>query len=419
MAAMCVESSSSTSSSPVDGHVRDANNINNDHIKRPMNAFMVWSRGQRRKMAQDNPKMHNSEISKRLGAEWKMLTEIEKRPFIDEAKRLRALHMKEHPDYKYRPRRKPKSGMSSGSKTKESSRYPYSVDTASHRHHQMSHHLPTHSHHHIQPNNSTMLPSFNRNLFSPPDPVGGTIPAAHPSASSSSASSSGSTSAVANDRTANERAEFNYSRMLFASQLPGLHLGFATLGHPALHAATTVQIPWYHYSMDSNVFNPLTHPASAGLQHHSVNHHQQQQYLANFDSQLVAHHKMMRSIHESVSSKKSPVPDDRVSPVSNNNSSRPISAASSYDSECPIVTARSGTQGVSSTPISLSNAPSSTGGMQLLPPPPPPPSMAATMAAAAAAGLFSFPLRSGCGSRCSRRRRVLSSPSDQQQPKWR
>ena len=76
------------------------------HVKRPMNSFMIWAKIMRRKFAEENPKLHNAEISKLLGKAWNELTTKEKRPFVEKAERLRIRHMKEHPNYRYTPKRR-------------------------------------------------------------------------------------------------------------------------------------------------------------------------------------------------------------------------------------------------------------------------------------------------------------------------
>ena len=78
-----------------------------NHIKRPMNAFMVFSHIERKKIIEIQPDIHNAEVSKALGRRWKELNSEGKEPYVQEAERLRLLHMQEYPEYKYRPRKKP------------------------------------------------------------------------------------------------------------------------------------------------------------------------------------------------------------------------------------------------------------------------------------------------------------------------
>ena len=111
-----------------------------NHIKRPMNAFMVWSQLERRKIIEVTPDKHNAEISKELGRRWKLLPEEARQPYIDEAERLRILHQKEYPDYKYKPRKKPKTAAAGGSASQQS------PASQLHHHHQLPQNNGLHHH---------------------------------------------------------------------------------------------------------------------------------------------------------------------------------------------------------------------------------------------------------------------------------
>ncbi|XP_070839555.1 sex-determining region Y protein-like [Chaetodon trifascialis] len=78
----------------------------NGQIKRPMNAFMVWSHIHQRALRAAFPGARITDISVLLGCEWSKLSEEQKRPYNEVAHKLKYMHEQQFPDYEFHPRRK-------------------------------------------------------------------------------------------------------------------------------------------------------------------------------------------------------------------------------------------------------------------------------------------------------------------------
>ncbi|XP_059411721.1 protein capicua homolog isoform X2 [Carassius carassius] len=72
-----------------------------DHIRRPMNAFMIFSKRHRALVHQRHPNQDNRTVSKILGEWWYALGPKEKKKYHDLAFQVKEAHFRAHPDWKW------------------------------------------------------------------------------------------------------------------------------------------------------------------------------------------------------------------------------------------------------------------------------------------------------------------------------
>ncbi|KAI3413602.1 HMG (high mobility group) box SOX-14 [Globodera pallida] len=78
-------------------------------IKRPLNAYMIWTRQERKRILTDDPKMKMNEVSKAMGEKWKKMSDKDKKPYFELAKKFSEEHklvLQEHPELQYAPSKK-------------------------------------------------------------------------------------------------------------------------------------------------------------------------------------------------------------------------------------------------------------------------------------------------------------------------
>ena len=70
-------------------------------IKRPLNAYNLFYLERQPKLKIENPLLNGNDISKLVAQEWKEMSDIAKRPFVDQAQNLYSKFKEENPDYHY------------------------------------------------------------------------------------------------------------------------------------------------------------------------------------------------------------------------------------------------------------------------------------------------------------------------------
>ncbi|XP_076750298.1 putative transcription factor capicua isoform X1 [Xylocopa sonorina] len=84
-----------------------------DRIRRPMNAFMIFSKRHRALVHQRHPNQDNRTVSKILGEWWYALGSEEKQKYHDLASEVKEAHFKAHPDWKWCSKDRRKSSTTS------------------------------------------------------------------------------------------------------------------------------------------------------------------------------------------------------------------------------------------------------------------------------------------------------------------
>lgn len=106
----------SLSALPKDGDKegRSPGKRDKEHIRRPMNAFMIFSKRHRALVHQRHPNQDNRTVSKILGEWWYALGAREKQQYHDLAFQVKEAHFKAHPDWKWCNKDRKKSSSEGG-----------------------------------------------------------------------------------------------------------------------------------------------------------------------------------------------------------------------------------------------------------------------------------------------------------------